>query len=81
VPKLTFNRAAVFGATGATGRELVREDRPLAPGSDKARIRRQQEDVLLEAGACVARLPDFFGRGAEIAILNDALQSVRDGRA
>jgi nucleoside-diphosphate-sugar epimerase len=59
----------------------MREDRPLAPGSDKARIRKQQEDVMLEAGACVARLPDFYGPGAEIAILNDALESVRAGKA
>ncbi|MGD8700549.1 MAG: NAD(P)H-binding protein [Gemmatimonadales bacterium] len=59
----------------------MREDRPLAPGSDKAAIRKQQEDVMLEARACVARLPDFYGPGAEIAIMNDALQSVRAGKA
>lgn len=59
----------------------MREDRPLAPGSDKARIRREQENVLLDSGACVARLPDFYGPGAEIAVLNDALKSVRAGKA
>ncbi|MGD8867250.1 MAG: NAD(P)H-binding protein [Gemmatimonadales bacterium] len=59
----------------------MREDRPLTPGSEMARIRKDQEDVLLEAGACVARLPDFYGPGAEVAVLNDALQSLRAGKA
>lgn len=59
----------------------MREDRPLTPGSEMARIRREQEDVLLDAGACVVRLPDFYGPGAELAVMNDALQSVRAGKA
>lgn len=59
----------------------MREDRPLTRGSDMARIRKQQEDVLLDAGACVARLPDFFGPGAEMSLLNDALQSMRAAKA
>ena len=55
------------------------EDRPYTSGSEAARIRRQQEDVMLQAGACVARLPDFFGPGAEISPVNDALSSVHGG--
>jgi nucleoside-diphosphate-sugar epimerase len=58
----------------------MREDRPLTPGSDCALIRKRQEDVLLEAGACVARLPDFYGPGAEITILNDALKKIHAGK-
>jgi len=58
----------------------MREDRPLTPGSEMARIRKQQEDVLLDAGACVARLPDFFGPGSGLSMLNDALRGVRAGK-
>lgn len=61
--------------------EPMFEDRPLAPGSPMARIRREQEDVLLEGGACVARLPDFYGPGSEISLLNDALASLAADRA
>ncbi|MGD2155139.1 MAG: NAD(P)H-binding protein [Gemmatimonadales bacterium] len=57
------------------------EDRALAPGSQAARVRREQEDVMLAAGACVARLPDFFGPGAEISPVNDALRSVHAGKS
>jgi nucleoside-diphosphate-sugar epimerase len=57
------------------------EDRPLAPGSQAARVRREQEDVMLAAGACVARLPDFFGPGAAISPATDALRSLHEGKA
>jgi nucleoside-diphosphate-sugar epimerase len=57
------------------------EDRPLAPGSEAARVRREQEDVMLAAGACVARLPDFFGPGAAISPANDALRALHEGKA
>jgi nucleoside-diphosphate-sugar epimerase len=57
------------------------EDRPLAPGSEKARIRREQEEVLLRSGAAVARLPDFYGPGAEISLLNDGLKALAAGKS
>ncbi|MGD2215676.1 MAG: NAD(P)H-binding protein [Gemmatimonadales bacterium] len=57
------------------------EDRGLAPGSEAARVRKEQEGVMLDAGACVARLPDFFGPGAEISPANDALRSLHAGKA
>lgn len=57
------------------------EDRGLAPGSEAARIRKEQEDVLLDAGACIARLPDFYGPGSEISPANDALRNLLEGKA
>jgi len=39
----------------------VDETHPREGGPPWARLRREAEDVLLEAGACVLQLPDFFG--------------------
>jgi nucleoside-diphosphate-sugar epimerase len=86
------NVAAAMEASGARGLLVTSywsygpgdarpmpEDRPLAPGSEKARIRREQEEALLQAGAAVARLPDFYGPGAEISLLNDGLKALAAG--
>lgn len=61
--------------------EPISEDRRPVPGSEMARIRKEQEDVMLAAGGCVARLPDFYGPGADLSLANDALQAVFAGRA
>jgi len=39
----------------------VREDHARTGGPLPARLRREAEDVMQDAGACVAQLPDFFG--------------------
>lgn len=44
-----------------------------------AKLRHIQEDILLAAGACVAQLPDFFGPGASISMINDAIASMAKG--
>jgi len=88
------NTAAAMEASGARGLLVTSywsygpgdacpmpEDRPLAPGSEKARIRREQEEALLQAGAAVARLPDFYGPGAEISLLNDGLKALAAGKS
>lgn len=56
------------------------ESRPLEGRSEKAAIRRRQEDVFLEAGGAVARLPDFFGPEEGLSLLNDALAAVAAGK-
>jgi nucleoside-diphosphate-sugar epimerase len=91
---LARNSAAAMEAHGARGLLVTSywsygpgddrpmpEDRPLAPGSEKAGIRREQENVLLQAGAAVARLPDFYGPGAEISLLNDGLKALAAGKS
>ena len=48
----------------------LREDHPREPHTFKGRMRKEQEDILLQAhadgriGAAVLRLPDFYGAGA-----------------
>lgn len=86
---------AVAGATGAGARAFLvtsywaygpgdrapmPESRPMAPGSGKAAIRVREEEVFLEAGGAVARLPDFYGPEEGRSLLNDALDAVRQGK-
>jgi nucleoside-diphosphate-sugar epimerase len=44
-----------------------------------AKLRHIQEDILLAAGACIAQLPDFFGPGASVSMVNDAIASIAKG--
>jgi len=44
-----------------------------------AKLRHIQEDILLAAGACIAQLPDFFGPGASVSMINDAIASIAKG--
>ncbi|HYE63722.1 MAG TPA: NAD-dependent epimerase/dehydratase family protein [Phycisphaerales bacterium] len=44
-----------------------------------AKLRHIQEDILLGANACVAQLPDFFGPGASVSMINDAIASIAKG--
>ncbi len=60
--------------------EPMSEDRAPVPGSEMARIRKEQEEVMLAAGGCVARLPDFYGPGADLSLANDALEALRAGK-
>jgi nucleoside-diphosphate-sugar epimerase len=66
----------------------VREDHPRALHTFKGRMRKAQEDILLEAhaqgriNATVLRLPDFYGPGVEASLLHGAaVAAVRGGTA
>jgi nucleoside-diphosphate-sugar epimerase len=66
----------------------VREDHPREPHTFKGRMRKAQEDLLLEAHAkgriraTVLRLPDFYGPGVHNSLLHGAFEAAaRGGRA
>ena len=66
----------------------VREDHPREPHTFKGRMRKAQEDILLQAhaagriNATVLRLPDFYGPGVEASLLHrPAVAAVRGGSA
>lgn len=66
---------------GITGSRPVREDQPRTPNTFKGRMRKAQEDVLLDAqsrgaiSATIVRLPDFYGPGVEKSFLSDAFNA------
>ncbi|MEP6502047.1 MAG: NAD-dependent epimerase/dehydratase family protein [Betaproteobacteria bacterium] len=73
---------------GRAGTNPVREDHPREPHTFKGRMRKAQEDVLMQAhaegriNATVLRLPDFYGPGVEASLLHGAAQAaVRGGTA
>jgi len=63
----------------------VREDHPREPHTFKGRMRKAQEDLLLQAAAegrieaAVLRLPDFYGPGVEASFLHGAAQAAVNG--
>ena len=63
----------------------IREDQPREPNSFKGRMRKAQEDLLMQAHAdgkvqaCVLRLPDFYGPGVEASLLHAAAVAAVDG--
>ena len=66
----------------------VRENHPREPHTFKGRMRKAQEDILLEAhaqgriDATVLRLPDFYGPGVGASLLHGAaVAAVRGGTA
>lgn len=66
----------------------VAEDHPRKPHTFKGRMRKAQEDLLLDADgagridACVLRLPDFYGPGVEKSFLHGAVvAAVKGGTA
>ncbi len=66
----------------------IREDHPREPHTFKGRMRKEQEDVLLQAhaqgriNATVLRLPDFYGPGVEVSLLHGAaVAAVKGGTA
>ncbi len=92
-PLLARSTAAAMRSTGARGllvssyyayepiqRTPVGEDHPREPRAFKARMRKMQEEILLDAGAAVAHLPDFYGPGVELSILSLALREMVHGR-
>ena len=64
----------------------VTEDHPREPHTFKGRMRKAQEDLLLEADAAgkirgtILRLPDFYGPGIEKSFLHDAFVAAVQGR-
>ncbi len=52
----------------------VREGSPREGGPLPARLRREAEDVMQDAGACVAQLPDFFGPWVHVSPMQNALR-------
>ncbi|QBB72288.1 NAD-dependent epimerase/dehydratase family protein [Pseudolysobacter antarcticus] len=66
----------------------VREDHPRQPHTFKGRMRKAQEDLVMQAHAdgkiraTVLRLPDFYGPGVEASLLHGAARAaVRGGTA
>ena len=66
----------------------VREDHPRTPHTFKGRMRKAQEDLVMQAhadgaiAATVLRLPDFYGPGVQASLIDGAAQAaVRGGTA
>ena len=72
---------------GRTGSKPVREDQPRRPHPFKGKMRKAQEDVLLEAHragrieATVLRLADFYGPGVVASLLHGAATAAVHGGA
>jgi nucleoside-diphosphate-sugar epimerase len=73
---------------GRARTERVSEDHPRDPHTYKGRMRKEQEDLVLSAGASgkirgtILRLPDFYGPGIDKSFLASAFQAaVKGGRA
>lgn len=80
---LLIGTAYPFGRAQA---ERVGPDHPRAPHTRKGLLRREQEDVLMEAhaaghiAAAILRLPDFYGPGVERSLLSDLFTAAATGR-
>ncbi|WP_442514472.1 NAD-dependent epimerase/dehydratase family protein, partial [Pseudomonas promysalinigenes] len=63
----------------------LREDHPRNPHTFKGRMRKAQEDLLMQADstgrirAAVLRLPDFYGPGVEASVLHGAIKAAAQG--
>ncbi len=58
----------------------VSETHPRSGGPPWARIRRQTEDILRQAGAAIVHLPDFFGPGVHTSTLQGAIREAVAGK-
>ena len=71
---------------GRARTDRVREDHPREPHTFKGKMRKAQEDLLLEAHAAgriqgaVLRLPDFYGPGVDKSFLHEAFVAAATGR-
>ena len=84
-------RMVLIGTVYPFGRartERVREDHPREPHTFKGRMRKEQEDLVMNAGAAgsiqgtVLRLPDFYGPNMDRSFLASAFQTaISGGRA
>lgn len=65
----------------------IRESQPRQPHTFKGRMRKAQEDILMQAhrdgriNATVLRLPDFYGPGVEASLLHGAVTAAVGGGA
>lgn len=65
----------------------IRESQPRQPHTFKGRMRKAQEDILMQAdrdgriNATVLRLPDFYGPGVEASLLHGAVTAAIGGGA
>ena len=72
---------------GRARTDRVREDHPREPHTFKGRMRKAQEDLLLEADAAgrikgaVLRLPDFYGPNVDKSFLHGAFVAATTGSA
>ncbi|MCP3653435.1 NAD-dependent epimerase/dehydratase family protein [Herbaspirillum sp.] len=63
----------------------IREEHPRNPHTFKGRMRKAQEDLLMQADstgrirAAVLRLPDFYGPGVEASFLHGAIKAAAQG--
>ncbi len=82
------DRVLLIGTVYPYGRRRtrpVREDHPRDPHTYKGRMRKAQEDLLLEAHAdgkiqgTVLRLPDFYGPGVDKSFLHSAFTAAVTG--
>ena len=70
---------------GRARTERVREDHPREPHTFKGKMRKAQEDLLLEADAAgrirgaILRLPDFYGPGVDKSFLHGAFLAAATG--
>lgn len=80
---LLIGTAYPFGRPQA---ERVDESHPRDPHTFKGRMRKEQEDILMEADArsalqgAILRLPDFYGPGVERSFLADLFAAAAAGR-
>ncbi|HEX5419656.1 MAG TPA: NAD-dependent epimerase/dehydratase family protein, partial [Gammaproteobacteria bacterium] len=58
----------------------MNEDHPRQGGTPWMQARRAAEDILREAGAAIANLPDFYGPGVHTSTLQQALVDAAHGR-
>lgn len=77
-------RIVLIGTVYPYGRSRgnpVREDHPREPHTFKGKMRKAQEDLLMQAHAdgrieaTVLRLPDFYGPGVEASMLHGAIRA------
>jgi nucleoside-diphosphate-sugar epimerase len=61
-------------------RAVMDETHPRSGGSPWMRHRREAEDILLQAGAAVLHLPDFYGPQAHVSTLQNALREATQGK-
>jgi nucleoside-diphosphate-sugar epimerase len=84
----SIDRLLLIGTVYPYGKPVtspVSEDHPRNPDTFKGKMRKQQEDLLLEADAAgrirgtVLRLPDFYGPGVERSFLDSLFKAAAQG--
>src|SRR6478609_9203382 len=85
----SVKRLILIGTVYPFGRartERVSESHPREPHTFKGRMRKEQEDVVMEAGSSgriqttILRLPDFYGPGVENSFLFRVFNAAASGR-